>query len=206
MKQFYYRFRVVLRVFALGLASVPFFSSLYENWNNVRVELPVITSESPIYIFPNQVVTESSIESRILVSQERDLSLYEFGGQRADCKMMYSADVKRCKTALEKSRYFILKHWQTKTKGFISLKQTTLDSTRESHIFIEPDKNGNWHIVWSTEGWNMAGSPQQSETTAYATDIRSVKLKRATRDDYHFETGTNYLSFLNKDGEEVESW
>ena len=206
MKRFYCRFRVLLLTLTFGLVSVLFFNSFYESWIKLHVELPTVISESPLYIYPKQVLTPSVVESRKLINQERDLSLYEFGGKQTDCIMIDSKEVKRCKVALEKSRKFILNHWQTKTKGFIYLTSTTIDAIRHSQIFIEPDKNGDWHIVWVTEGWNVAGRSPLGERTVYVTDIRSVRLKRATEDNYNFETGTNYLSFLSKDGEEVEGW
>lgn len=207
MKRFYCRFRLMLLTLALGLASVPFIHSLSENYSEMRVELPTSTSESPLYVLPKQVLTQPVIESRRLIYQERDLSVYDFGGQQSDCGGMIDSTEKRsCKIGLEKSREFILNHWQTKTKGYIELESTSIDAIRDSQIFIEPDKNDSWHIVWMTKGWNGAFNAPSDQETVYVNDISSVKLKRATEDNYQIETGIRYLSFLDKENKEVEGW
>jgi len=54
MKRFYRQFRIMLLTLALGLASVPFFTSLSERWSEVSVELPVVESESLITVFPQE--------------------------------------------------------------------------------------------------------------------------------------------------------
>ncbi|HEY0426560.1 MAG TPA: hypothetical protein VGC76_02020 [Pyrinomonadaceae bacterium] len=46
------RLRIFLMMFALGLASVSFFNSIYDKWTEIPVELPQVKSETPIIIFP----------------------------------------------------------------------------------------------------------------------------------------------------------
>ena len=42
-------------MFALGLASVPFFNNLHEQWTEIPVELPGVKSEIPIYVSPKYI-------------------------------------------------------------------------------------------------------------------------------------------------------
>ncbi len=52
MNKLYFRFRIFLMMLAFGLASVSFFSELYENWTEIPVKLPQVESSTPIYILP----------------------------------------------------------------------------------------------------------------------------------------------------------
>src|SRR5690242_18507206 len=85
MKRFYSRFRIMLLTLALGMASVTFFNGLYERWSEISVDLPQVQSETPIYVFPKQVLTESVLRERELANQARDLSIYDFGGESSNC-------------------------------------------------------------------------------------------------------------------------
>jgi hypothetical protein len=52
MKFSYNHFRIFLMMFALGLASVPFFNGLLEKWTEIPVNLPQVESEQPLIIDP----------------------------------------------------------------------------------------------------------------------------------------------------------
>jgi len=52
MNKRHYRFRVFLLMLALGLASVPFYKSLYCEFVVATIELPQISSNSPLILSP----------------------------------------------------------------------------------------------------------------------------------------------------------
>lgn len=141
MKRFYGRFRIVLFAIALGLASVPFFQNLKENFTEIRVDLPKVESETPIFISPYV-----SLENETIV-QDRNLSLYNFGGEVfSNCDNFEKDELKKCENDLIKARKFIWNHFQNKKLGYIILKDIYSPSPREYYYFIEPDKNDEWHI------------------------------------------------------------
>jgi hypothetical protein len=192
----------MLFTLTLGLATVPFFNSLYENWSEIYVELPTVESESPIYIFPKQdLANETVLNKHELLIQDRNLSLYDFGGRSSNCGVILLTEVRKCEAVRKKARDFIWKHWQAKKRGYIECEWSGTDSGVNYQVFIEPDKNGEWHMLWIGERFGMPPNHGTFEKVIY-----QVKRKRATNDDYQYENGIVYLSFLDKDGEEVESW
>ncbi len=54
MKKLYFRFRILLMTFALGLASVFMFDGSLKSSNEIPVNLPKVQSESPIIVFPKE--------------------------------------------------------------------------------------------------------------------------------------------------------
>lgn len=123
----------MLLTLALGLASVPFYRMLHERWTEIRIDAPRVESSTPIIVTPYDLTKDSTI------TQNRDLSLYEFGGYYPyGCR--YIVENRKCEANLKKGRDFVWKNWNAK-------KQSYFIVDGKYHIFIEPDKNSEWHIA-----------------------------------------------------------
>jgi hypothetical protein len=201
MKRFYYRFRILLLTLALGLASVAFFNGLGDRQREIPVNIPQIKSESPLYVHPWQSAVEPQDRVKEIIKQGRNLSQYDFGGEVSNCVVVLVRELAKCEKEKGAVRNFILKHWQDKKLAYLVYNVSGMDAGVEYHIVIEPDENGDWRMLWFGERWGM---PPNEGT--FIEDVRQVKLKRAGRDDYPYEVGTKYLSFLDKDGQEIERW
>jgi hypothetical protein len=85
------------------------------------------------------------------------------------------------------------------------VKLASVDAASNAHIFIEPDANGNWHIVWRWEGIYAASVPNfVAGELSDDADIRSIDQRRADDSDIDLRPGTRYLVFLDASGDEVE--
>jgi hypothetical protein len=146
LKRFYMKFRIILLTLAFGLASVPFFRMIHERWTAVWVDVPRIESDAPLYVKIQRKIEENTL------SGGRDLSLYEYGGDYTECEEDKSAASRECEANLEKIRQFIWKRWNDKKQSYVS-------TGKKVYILIEPDTNGEWHILhrWErnspTSGW-----------------------------------------------------
>jgi hypothetical protein len=181
MKPGYLKFRILLFTLALGLASVRFFIFLYEEWTVVRVDLPQVQSETPIFVYARNPAFYHKITDEELI-QDRDLSLYD----------LY------CLSWRERSqvRKLIFKYWEAKKQAYINYVNCAGDSCSEIHIFIEPDNNGKWLIVLRYTG--DLRYPFLEEERGF-----SLKFKRATEDEYPLGKGQFFLSVLDKNGKEI---
>src|SRR5262245_52741381 len=130
----------------------------------------------------------------------RDLDNYEFGGQGAECSSAFWSE-SDCDKLKNKEREFILKHWKKRKRAYIVLKRSGMHYSKTIHVFIEPDKNGEWCVV-SREKYlsHLSGFTNTiDENRGYFIKIRSAK-----EEGYCCESrGTNLLFFLDKDGNEV---
>ena len=135
------------------------------------------------------------------ITQERELSLYDFGGRQGCGGVYLKTEARRCEASVGKARDFIWKHWREKRRGYVIVKLGSEDAQSDAHIFIEPDELGVWHIAWRWE--RVFGMNVKPGEVGDMPDIRSVELKRATKKDYRFIAGASYLSFLGEDGNEV---
>ena len=81
------------------------------------------------------------------IAQGRDLKLYDDGGH-FDCRQYSSSDKAPRNCDFPKVREFIWEHWQKKRRGYIRLTVDSVDTMSTSHIFIEPDSRGIWHVAW----------------------------------------------------------
>jgi hypothetical protein len=210
MKRIYLRFRILLMTFALGMAVVYMTNGLSIAWSEVPVELPKAKTTDVLHVFPvtarsiggcddygDSGPTEALIRQQMVES--RDLSQYDFGGYHGCGLNVEDWTSDRCVHTLKKARQFILKHWKEKKRGYVVVKYRSVDAESHSHIFIEPDENGNWRIVWTIERiFGLASCWGDVDKTA---DIRSVEQKRATRHDWEFEPGTLYLNMTDENGD-----
>ncbi|MEP7038309.1 MAG: hypothetical protein ABI891_08200 [Acidobacteriota bacterium] len=151
--------------------------------------------------------TDKTIPTRYLVSlqpepetifQDRNMSIYDSGGQVDICFNNFVHPLKECKNLQKGAREFIYKHWQEKRRAYIILEFDG-EGGGEYNVFIEPNKNGNWHIVWRSKYSNFE---RGFSSNILDEQMTSVKYKTATdtEDDYPFEVGTKYLIFFDKTG------
>ncbi len=199
MRKFYVRGRFFLIMLAFGLASVPFINGLYAKLTEISVDLPQVESDTPIYIkLPAKLPEPETIV------QDRNLSDYESGGKFFDCiPWMKPTDLRECPANVDKGRNFILNHWQAKKRSYIIYQASGKDNGNDVYFFIEPDENGNWHIV---QRWEI-GFPTydgQYFRGVESQDIRDVKRKLIAKDDDRMP-GKHYLQFFDKDGKEIET-
>jgi len=141
------------------------------------------------------------------VTENRDLSAYEKGAEFYNCEdhRLFGSNrkIQQCKNDQNKGRDFIWDHWKSKKRGYIVYVAAGYHGETNFHIFIEPDKNGTWHIVQRWIRYNP-----YIQLNAYievaSSDAIFIKRKRAiTGDD--LRKGKFYLSFLDKDGKEVDT-
>ena len=132
------------------------------------------------------------------VFQDRDLSKYAFGGSVVSCFNNFEIPAKDCQFLRKQAREFIYKHWQEKKRAYIILECN--GHCKEYYVFIEPDKNGDWHIIWRAE---FSDFERAFSSNISNEEMTSVIYKIANDDSQGFVIGTRYLSFLNKDGKEI---
>ena len=133
-------------------------------------------------------------DEQALVTQGRDLSLYDFGGRQCGATILIS-ETQLCEAAKEKARAFIWGHWQEKRRGYIIIQFAYDDRRSDAHLFIEPDGGGSWHGVWRQKSLPVGyfGEIEQFP------DIRSIEQGRADNNDIE-PAGTPILVFRDKDG------
>ena len=186
---------------ALGLSSATFFNTLSEKWMEVRVDLPQVQSDTPIFVYPYNPPFYKKFTDEDLI-QNRDLSLYEIRDEFSNCfnHGFGDSEFRNCQKQQFQARNFILKHWKEKKRGYIIYEWSGCDSGGRTHIFVEPDSSGEWSVILRSTGDYRYQNLE--ETKGY-----SVKYKRATSDDdYPFKIGTYFLSVLDENGEEVDKF
>ena len=134
------------------------------------------------------------------ITQGRDLSVYDQGG-REGCDLVLASDASRCEDSYKKARAFIWTHWQEQRRGYIIVRFASVDAVSDSHIFIEPDEGGAWHVVWRIERVLQMGHSGEVDDVP---DLRSVERREARGADFQ-QVGTLILVFKDKDGKEIET-
>ena len=134
------------------------------------------------------------------ITQGRDLSVYDQGG-RQGCDGGLLSEASRCEDSYRKARAFIWTHWQEQRRGYIIVRYASVDAVSDSHIFIEPDDGGSWHVVWRIERVLQMGHSGEVDDVP---DLRSVERRKARGADFQ-EPGTPILIFKDKDGKEIET-
>lgn len=127
--------------------------------------------------------TEALIENR---------NLADYGQIRvSDCNMSPSKEYSQCENDFEKGRELILNRWKEKKRTLLIHEWTGADCGGEIYYFVEPDENGNWHILIRQMG------------RAYKIDSEEaifIKRKRINKDDSPRIPGKFYLGFVDKNG------
>ena len=166
MKRFHKKLRIMLLTIALGLASVPFFRMIHERWTEIRVDVPQTESSETLIVTPYERLEVKTITGG------RDLTLYDFGGYYPYCREDNSAETQQCEANLKEGRSFIWKHWTDKKQGYVI-------AGKNDHIFIEPDKNEEWHIAaiseYSTYSWGKMVDEADFRSLEFMRDLEDVK-------------------------------
>jgi hypothetical protein len=144
-----------------------------------------------------QSVTVKSPADRI--TQDRDLSLYERGGKFGCGGVMLKSEVARCRAAIARARAFIWKHWQEQKRGYVIVSLGSDDAESDSHIFVEPDESGAWHVVRRIQ---RVFAMEHSGEIDDVPDIDSIEQRQAGKYDVE-PAGTVILVFRDRDGKEI---
>ena len=213
MNRIYKRFRFTLMAFALGLAAVYMTDGLKIASQVVPVKLPETRSDNVLVVSP---VTAADIGPtsgcrgvsgpdddgwvRKKIFEGRDMDLYEGGGHH-DGRGYYPTDQqRRVEASLRSAREFVWSHWQQKKRGYVVVFMSSDDAGSDAHLFIEPDRNGNWQVTWYWE--RIYGIGICPGAVDKMPPIKNVKLKRATGDDWGFESGTTFLKMIDEEGDD----
>jgi hypothetical protein len=133
-------------------------------------------------------------------TQGRDLSAYDQGG-RFGCGIVRKSEFPACLESIARARSFLWEHWSQKRRAYTIVELGSVDAVSDSHIFIEPDETGAWHVVWRIERvvcMNCSGEIDQ------VPDIRSIERAEAEESFDYVTAGTRVLIFKDKDGKEIE--
>jgi hypothetical protein len=154
---------------------------------------------------PHARVLPTPAPTKETPTADRHLSDYSFGGHLV-CREALSRGAPRCQSSYRKARDFIWNHWREKKRAYIVVMITSPDAGSDVHIFIEPDENNVWHVVWRWENLYCASCPKPHTSGAIhqSPEMRSIERKRAGESDVDVPFGTRYLVFLDAHGDEVE--
>ena len=80
------------------------------------------------------------------IAQKRDTSQYIWGGH-IDCRGWAIKDELSFECDKTKVGDFIWQNWTNKKRGYITISGDSVDALSTMHIFIEPNKSGEWTII-----------------------------------------------------------
>lgn len=217
MKRLYFRFRITLMAFGLGLGAVYMWQGLSLGWWGVAVDLPEARSASVIEVtvplgkkpsrpkylcdeFIDQIERASCLDQ--LIDEGRDMSLYDDGGTHGCSRKRPECDLIRCEPTIEKARRFVWEHWKKRKRGYVAVVRAYPEGERTTHLFIEPNENGKWRVVERTVP--MLREPADTEHYRLG-ELLEVNWNRATPKDerYGLTPGTPYLILTNITGDSL---
>lgn len=126
------------------------------------------------------------------IAQERDLKRYDVSGH-FDCRTHALSDTGPRRCDIPKVRDFIWKHWHTKRPGYIRITFDSVDAMSTSHIFVEPNERGIWHVAWRIARHNN-----------WITDVGEIVAVARAKPRSGDEPGSYVLVFRQKSGKEIE--
>lgn len=130
------------------------------------------------------------------ITQNRDMRQYEQGGY-FDCRGWAPKGETRGECSEIKIQNFIWQNWASKKRAYIRVTHNSVDATSTSHIFIEPDKNGEWRIAW-----RIVRAHAIPELNNLIHDILSIVSVEQIKDKP--VKGLWALAFKNKSGQIVQ--
>jgi hypothetical protein len=146
------------------------------------------------------IIVQAGALTTATIIQERNLALYDDGGH-SNCRAGMvrfrsenASDFSSENCSISKVRDFLWQHWQEKKRGYVRISFDSVDAVSTSHIFVEPDQNGRWHVVWRIV--------RHSEEITDLPDIISIERAKHKRTDYR--GGSYILVFRNDEGGEMQ--
>lgn len=130
------------------------------------------------------------------VTQKRDMTQYADGGY-FDCRGWVSKDAFRGICDEKKIRDFLWQHWTEKKRAYVRVTYDSVDAKSTSHIFVEPNENGEWSVAWRIVRFHAI--PQLNNQI---TDV--AKIVSVERVENKPKKGDWVLVFKNKIGDIME--
>ncbi len=112
---------------------------------------------------------------RSAVIEGRDLRTYAGGGDFLSSPMTSGKVIH-----VDALRRFIWQHWSEKTRAYVRLAMSGIDSTQTTHVFIEPDQSGKWRVALRglNEGYSCPTCHRWFlSDSLYATSVRWATSK-----------------------------
>lgn len=81
------------------------------------------------------------------IIENRNKSIYVLGGH-FNCSFFRNKNFSQIKLKERKARDFLWKYWKENRRAYFSITYSSEDATSTGHIFIEPNEQGIWRIVW----------------------------------------------------------
>jgi hypothetical protein len=227
MKTIYTRFRIALMAFALGLAAVYMGDRL---GSEVRVELPTAESASVFSVFTDTPPTlrrerncgkdPLDAQARIDCANERlfgnrDMSRYAQYEITCDWSTPSESGSLCDLQERRKEREAVWRHWREKTRAHIMITYLHQDRRSESHYFIEPYENENWHLVAQYKSFKIFLVDGLETEVGIVDDddyplsgawaYKHARWRISAHDGGPYDpAGTRYLEFENETGDIVE--
>ena len=152
---------------------------------------PLVPPAEPAEALPKpKPFTPVTVEE---IVRNRDLSLYDRGGEHGCAYLPYTSEVAACDKSTSRARDFIRKHWRERRRGYVTVRLLSEDTFDVAHFFVEPDARGEWHVELRLV---------RDDEHVGDWDLRAVGRRRAGR----FDTpppGTLMLVLKDKDGKTV---
>lgn len=159
------------------------FQTVNQDWG---ITAPELRNTPRVSTDPNLKITKITGEiTDDDIFQGRDISLYEI------------TDTSKCgnyKCIERKMRNFIWEHWKNKKRGYIKHKLQGIDVSFTEHIFIEPDSQENWRVIWKIEHYQISDTVDKSIKDYIG--INSVERAKENEE----------LIFKNDNGETVKTF
>lgn len=206
----------MIRAFGLGLAAVFMWKALSIASEDVPVDLPTAQSSDVLMVtvpierrtgdpkyFCDEFEDETAKDSCLhqLVFEDRDMSLYDNFGRQGCSFEELNANRRKCDQSLEKTRRFVWEHWKNRKRGYVAVAGGSDGKTWTTHLFIEPNEEGNWRIVECPVP--MLREPEDPEHYRLG-DLIEVKWKTADEWETRYSgltRGTRYLWLENITGD-----
>ena len=170
-------------------------------WDGMNVmSKSTLTAIALALFLIGQCYSMSGLKAQPFQSSERDLSRYDRIGP-------FNVPVgENPSTVSAKVRDFIWEHWEQHRLGYAVVTFHSKEGEPStSHIFVEPDESGVWHLSVSIErelidrrGWS---DPKYRGKKIHQTDsYKAYAIKRLPdKDSYH-------LRLKDKDGKVITEW
>ena len=109
------------------------------------------------------------------ITQKRDISQYTLGGH-IDCRRWGKENKLSVECKKNSLRDFIWQLWTDKKRGYITQSGDSVDASSTAHIFIEPDKKGNWNIVIRIARFQaITGGSYFIDNLSFITSVKRIE-------------------------------